>query len=188
MAALALACAAIGLLPALGLPALARAAAGWSGLPREALDGPVRQAWQGAWRISLVALALLAVAGALVAWRRRRLGAAPPSAPTWGCAFARPTPRMQYTGSSFASQLVLRFGWVFFPRTRVEPPSGPVPRRAAFDSHMPDTVLDLAILPALRSGVRAADRLRAQFSGRVQAKVLLLLLGVLGLLAWLAVA
>jgi hypothetical protein len=95
---------------------------------------------------------------------------------------------MQYTGSSFAAQLVLRFGWVFFPRTRVEPPVGVFPRRAGFDSHMPDTVLDLAILPALGSGVRLADRLRAQFGGRVQAKVLLLLLGVLGLLAWLAAA
>jgi hypothetical protein len=94
---------------------------------------------------------------------------------------------MQYTGSSFAAHLVLRFGWVFFPRIRVEPPTGLFPRRATFDSHVPDTVLDLAIVPALDSGVRAADRLRTQFGGRVQSKVLLLLVGVLGLLTWLAV-
>jgi hypothetical protein len=93
---------------------------------------------------------------------------------------------MQYTGSSFAEQLVLRFGWVFFPHTRVEPPTGVFPRRARFDSHMPDTVLDLAIVPALGSGVRLADRLRAHFGGRVQSKVTLVLLGLLGLLAWLA--
>ena len=188
MGALALACGVIGLLPAAWLPALTGAAAGWSGLPVEALEGPARQAWQGAWRISLVALALLAGVALLVAWRRRRLGAAQPIASTWGCGYAAPTPRMQYTGSSFAAALVLRFGWVFFPRTRVEPPSGVFPRRAAFDSHVPDTVLDLAIVPALASGVRAADRLRAQFGGRVQSKVLLLLLGVLALLAWLAAA
>jgi hydrogenase-4 component B len=188
MAALALACAAIGLAPAVWLPALVRAAAGWSGLPATALDGPARSAWQGAWRVSLVALVLLVGAGLLVAWRRRRLQGPQPTAPTWGCGFSRPTPRMQYTGSSFAAELVLRFGWVFFPRTRVEPPSGVFPRRAGFDSHVPDTVLDLAILPALGSGIRVADRLRAQLGGRVQSKVLLLLLGVLGLLAWLAVA
>jgi hydrogenase-4 component B len=130
---------------------------------------------------------VLAVGG-LVWWRRRRLGGPQPTAPTWGCAFARPSPRMQYTGSSFAEQLVLRFGWVFFPSTRVEPPTGIFPRRAAFGSQMPDTILDLGILPVLVSSVRVTDRWRAQFGGRVQSKVLLLLLGVLGLLAWLALA
>jgi hypothetical protein len=93
---------------------------------------------------------------------------------------------MQYTGSSFAEQLVLRFGWVFFPHRRVEPPSGLFPRRASFDSHVPDTVLDLAVVPALASGVRMADRLRARFGGRVQSKVLLVLVGILCLLGWLA--
>jgi hypothetical protein len=93
---------------------------------------------------------------------------------------------MQYTGSSLAEQLVVRFGWFFFPRIQVEPPAGLFPRRASFGSHVPDTVLDLAILPTLDSGVRGADRLRAQFGGRVQSKVLLVLLGILGLLAWLA--
>jgi formate hydrogenlyase subunit 3/multisubunit Na+/H+ antiporter MnhD subunit len=186
MAVLAALCLGVGLFPAAWLPALTRAAGDWSGLPPEALAGPAAEAWEAAWRISLLALALLLLVGVLSWWRRRRLGAQQPSAPTWGCGYARPTARMQYTGSSFAEQLVLRFGWVFFPRRRVEPPVGVFPRRAAFDSHMPDTVLDLAILPALGSGVRMADRLRAQVGGRVQAKVSLVLAGLLGLLAWLA--
>jgi formate hydrogenlyase subunit 3/multisubunit Na+/H+ antiporter MnhD subunit len=188
MAALALACAVIGLVPAIWLPPLTRAAGEWSSLPAEALAGPAAAAAHAAWRVSLIAAALLALVGALVLWRRWRLAihGPVPTAPTWGCGFARPTARMQYTGSSFAEQLVLRFGWVFFPHTRVEPPTGVFPRRARFDSHMPDTVLDLAIVPALGSGVRLADRLRAHFGGRVQSKVTLVLLGLLGLLAWLA--
>jgi formate hydrogenlyase subunit 3/multisubunit Na+/H+ antiporter MnhD subunit len=186
MAALALACTAIGLFPVAWLPALARATAGWSGLPVEAIAGPAAEAAQAAWRISLIALSLLGVTGLLAWGRHLRLGRDQPTAPTWACAFSRPSPRMQYTGSSFADQLVLRFGWVFFPRTRVEPPTGFFPRSASFDSQMPDTVLDLAILPALGSSVRLADRLRAHFGGRVQSKVLLVLLGILGLLAWLA--
>jgi formate hydrogenlyase subunit 3/multisubunit Na+/H+ antiporter MnhD subunit len=186
MAALALACALIGLLPSLWLPVLTRAAAEWSGLPATALAAPAAEAARSGWMISLVALVLLALLALLGGWRGWRLGRPQPVAATWACGYARPTPRMQLTGSSFAEQLVLRFGWVFFPRTRVEPPSGVFPRRAAFDSHMPDTILDHAIVPALGSAMRGADRLRAHFGGRVQAKVLLLLLGLLGLLAWLA--
>jgi hypothetical protein len=136
--------------------------------------------------VSLVAGLLLLLVALLAAWRRGRLGNAQPAAPTWGCAFAAPTARMQYTGSSFAEQLVIRFGWFFFPRIQVDPPAGLFPRRASFGSNVPDTVLELAILPALDSGVRGTSRLRAQFGGRVQSKVLLLLLGVLGLLGWLA--
>jgi formate hydrogenlyase subunit 3/multisubunit Na+/H+ antiporter MnhD subunit len=188
MAALAAVCATVGLLPAVWLPALARAAGDWSSLTAAQLAGPAAEAARSAWRVSAVASVLLVLAGLLVAWRRWRLAlqpAAPASAPTWGCGFARPTPRMQYTGSSFAEQLVLRLGWAFFARRRVVPPAGLFPRHAAFDSHVPDTVLDLVLVPALRSSVRLADRLRARLGGRVQTKVLLVLLGVLGLLAWL---
>jgi formate hydrogenlyase subunit 3/multisubunit Na+/H+ antiporter MnhD subunit len=186
MVALAAVCALIGLLPAPWVPALARAAAGWSGLPAEALARPAAEATASGWKVSLVALVLLAVVGLLAGWRRRRLGADQPVVPTWGCGYAAPTARMQYTGSSFAELLVLRFRWVFFPKKRVDPPVGPFPRHAAFDSHMPDTILDVAILPALRHGMAMADRLRARVGSRVQSKVLMLLFGVLGLLLWFA--
>jgi formate hydrogenlyase subunit 3/multisubunit Na+/H+ antiporter MnhD subunit len=184
MAVLAAACAVIGLFPALWLPALTRAAAEWAGVADGSLLGPAEAAAQAAWRISLVALLLVLCVALLVLWRRRTL-AAPSTVPTWGCGYASPSPRMQYTGSSFAESLVLRFRWVFFPKKRVEPPAGLFPRHAAFDSHVPDTILDVAILPALRWATALADRLRAQFGSRVQAKVLLVLTGVLGLLGWL---
>jgi hydrogenase-4 component B len=186
MAVLASACAVIGLVPAAWLPALTRAAAGWSGLAEASLSGPAALAAHAGWRITLVAMLLAGAVGLLVLWRRPRAGAIAPTAPTWGCGFAYPTPRMQYTGSSFAELLVLRFRWVFFPKKRVEPPAGLFPRHAAFDSHVPDTILDVAILPALRAATSLADRLRGRLGGRVQAKVLLVLTGVLGLLGWLA--
>jgi formate hydrogenlyase subunit 3/multisubunit Na+/H+ antiporter MnhD subunit len=186
MAALALACAAIGLAPSLWLAPLARAAAAWSRRPVETLAGPAAQAAGWAWQASLVAVALLLLAALLWAWRRLRLGPAQPSAATWGCGYAAPTPRMQYTGSSFAASLVLRFRWAFQARTRLVPPTGLFPRHAAFDSHVPDTVLDATIVPALGWVTRRADSLRGHFGGRVQSKVLLGVLGLLGLLAWLA--
>ena len=93
---------------------------------------------------------------------------------------------MQYTGSSFADTLVLRFGWVFFPKTRVVVPTGPFPKRAAFDSHVPDTVLDVVIVPTCARGAGAAERIRAWFIGRVQFQALLVVLGLITLLGWWA--
>ena len=93
---------------------------------------------------------------------------------------------MQYTGSSFADALVLRFGWVFFPKTRIVLPAGPFPRHASFDSSVPDTVLDVVIVPAAARGARWAERVRGHFIGRVQFQALLVVLGLLTLLGWYA--
>jgi formate hydrogenlyase subunit 3/multisubunit Na+/H+ antiporter MnhD subunit len=185
MVALALACAAIGLAPAALLPALSGAAAQWSGMGAAALAGPAADAGASGLRISLAAAALLLLAAALWLWRRRRLPAPQPAAETWGCGFARPSPRMQYTGSSFAEALVLRFGWAFFPRARVVPPRGFFPGRAAFHSSVPDTVLDVAISPAFDSATRLAERARRLTGGLVQFQAFLLVIALVGLLAWL---
>jgi formate hydrogenlyase subunit 3/multisubunit Na+/H+ antiporter MnhD subunit len=186
MAILAAVCVGIGVAPVALLPALSSAAARWARLSpelaRELTAGAVHQVT----RISLVAAALLLLVGALLLWRRARLRGPQPVAPTWGCGFARPTPRMQYTGSSFADALVLRFGWVFFPKTRVVVPTGPFPKRAAFDSHVPDTVLDVVIVPTSGRGASAAERIRAWFIGRVQFQALLVVLGLITLLGWWA--
>jgi formate hydrogenlyase subunit 3/multisubunit Na+/H+ antiporter MnhD subunit len=186
MGILAVACAAIGLAPAAVLPALASAAAQWARLPAELAVELTAGAARQVTRISLVAAALLLAVGVLVLWRRWRLRAAQPAAPTWGCGFARPTARMQYTGSSFADSLVLRFGWVFFPKTRVVVPTGPFPKRAAFDSSVPDTVLEVGIVPTVSQGARGAERVRAWFIGRVQFQALLVVLGLITLLGWWA--
>ncbi|HVI76302.1 MAG TPA: oxidoreductase, partial [Anaeromyxobacteraceae bacterium] len=125
----------------------------------------------------------LAAAGLLGAWRRRRVRGAP-TAETWGCGYTRPTPRMQYTGSSFAEMLTLRFGWAFFPRARVDPPRGAFPHHAAFSSHVPDTVLDVALVPVLRSASWGAEHVRRLHRGQVQWQALLVGLALVTLLAW----
>jgi hydrogenase-4 component B len=181
MAALAGACVVIGLFPAAALPALRRGAAAWSGLAPSALAGPSARAVAAANLVTLVAAALAVAAIAAALWRRRARG---PGAETWGCGFAAPTARMQYTGSSFAEMLTLRFGWAFSPRAHVEPPRGPFPARASFSSHVPDTVLDAALVPAVRAAVDAGERVRRLQRGKVQGQALLVALALLGLLGW----
>jgi formate hydrogenlyase subunit 3/multisubunit Na+/H+ antiporter MnhD subunit len=186
MAILAGVCALIGLFPMVFLRALSSAAAQWARLPDGLADDLAVGGVRAAARISLIAAALLLALGALLLWRRSRLGPVQPLAPTWGCAFAKPTPRIQYTGSSFADLLVLRFAWVFFTKMRVVLPVGPFPKRAAFDSSVPDTVLDVVIAPAAAGGARWAERLRSHFIGRVQFQALLVVAGLLTLLGWFA--
>jgi hydrogenase-4 component B len=188
MAVLAAVCLAIGLAPAALLPALARAAAQWSGLAPAALAGPAAEAGAAAARVSVVAAALAGVALLTTLLRRRLLRGPQPEAPTWGCGFARPTARMQYTGSSLAEMLVVRFGWAFFPRAHVVPPRGPFPRGASFETSVPDTVLDVALAPATSWIARIAARARSPFLGSVQLQVLLLVSGLVALLVWLVVA
>jgi len=182
MAALALACAAIGLLPAAVLPALRRGAAAWARLAPEALGEPSARAMSAASRISVAAAALILLAGAIAVWRRPR--ARGPETETWGCGFTAPTPRMQYTGSSFAEMLTLRFGWAFFPHARAVPPRGPFPRQGSFSSHVPDTVLDVALVWVVRRTSQTAERLRRLHSGQVQGQALLVALALLALFAW----
>ncbi|WP_243338112.1 proton-conducting transporter transmembrane domain-containing protein [Anaeromyxobacter soli] len=184
MAILAAACAAIGLAPAAALPALVRAAAAWSRLPPELLDGAAARAGAGASRVSVAAAALLVATAGLVLLRRRLGAPRAPDVETWGCAFSGPLPRAQYTGSSFAELLVRRFSWAIFPRGAAPRLGGAFPARAAFHTEVPDTVLDLALAPAARGFRWLAARAHLLFLRRIQFQVLLVLATLLAILAW----
>ena len=187
MAALAAACAAVGLAPAAVLPALARAAAAWSRLDARALAEPAARAGASASLVSLVALALLLGAGALWLLRRRRRARFPDASPveTWSCGFAAPTARVQYTGSSFAELLVERFSWAVRPRGEVPRLHGPFPAGAAFHTAVPDPVLDLGLVPAAEAVGRFAGRARVLYLRRlIQFQMLLVLATLVAVLAW----
>ncbi|HEX9107421.1 MAG TPA: proton-conducting transporter membrane subunit, partial [Longimicrobiales bacterium] len=186
MLALAVVCVLIGVFPAALLPGLARAAAEWSGLPLEAVAGSAASVGASAVRVSAVAVALLAIALAVALLRRRLLRGPQPQAETWGCGFARPTARMQYTGSSMAAMLVGSFRWAFFPHTRVVAPRGAFPRRSMYGASVPDTALERGIVPALSWIAHLAGRARSRLLGAVQFQALLLVTGLVALLVWLA--
>jgi NADH:ubiquinone oxidoreductase subunit 5 (subunit L)/multisubunit Na+/H+ antiporter MnhA subunit len=185
MYSLAAACVVIGLVPAALLPALAGAAAQWSGLPPEALAASAASAGSSAMRVTAVAAVLGASVLAISLLRRRLLRGPQPEAETWGCGYARPTARMQYTGSSLAAGLVSSFRWAFTPRARILPPRGVFPRRAMYRASVPDTALERGVVPALSWIARLAGRARGRVLGAVQFQALLLVCGLIALLAWL---
>jgi formate hydrogenlyase subunit 3/multisubunit Na+/H+ antiporter MnhD subunit len=184
MGVLAAGCVAIGALPVLVLPALARGAASWSGMPLALLAGPAVAAGASAAGITSVALALAVLVALLLLARRRLAVGAAPASDTWGCGYAYPTPRMAYTGSSFAQILNDGFRWVLFPRVRFQAPRGPFPTSARFSTEPREAVLDLTILPWVRGYGAAASRVRGLLAGRVHLYALLVLATLVFILAW----
>ncbi|HEX9400962.1 MAG TPA: proton-conducting transporter membrane subunit [Anaeromyxobacter sp.] len=186
MGVLAAACLAIGLAPGAAVPSLARAAAGWSRLDPARLAAPAAEASASAARVSLVALALLLVAAAVWAIRRARLAVRPAAAPveTWGCGFAAPTARVQYTGSSFAELLVGHFSWAVRVHREGDRARGLFPAAAALRTHVPDPVLDGALVPAARAYGWISGRARQLNLRRIQLQMLLVLATLVAALTW----
>jgi hydrogenase-4 component B len=172
---LVLACAFIGLAPAVAVGPSVRLGAAVAGIegvdagatPRHLIVAAQAAGWTSAALVLLVALLGLA--------RSRRRGRRRPRQPTWRCGFAYGEPRMQYTASSFSAPLIAAFR----PIAGVE-----VERSAsAFRSHPTDLVLDGGVRPLWHGLKWTAERLRPIQQGRlplylmyVVATVILLLL------------
>jgi hypothetical protein len=121
-----------------------------------------------------VVLLVLGSAGWAV-FRRRRILA---TAETWGCGYALPSARMQYTASSFAAPLLTSWGALAGVQRETTP--------GAFHGHPRELVLEGAILPAWE-GLRATlARLRTIQHGRLWVYLLYLIAVLLVLLAYLA--
>jgi hydrogenase-4 component B len=132
--------------------------------------------------VAVLLLIGLLVGGAALGLRLRqgvRLKAS-----TWGCGYAAPTPRMQYTASSFAQMLVGLFGWALRPRHHVPTNLPLFPEKTYFHSEQPDPVLDDAVLPAFRFGAWLSARCRVLQQGSVQSYLLYIFLALIALLLW----
>jgi hydrogenase-4 component B len=176
-------CLLIGLTPLLLAPVLGMGVAAWDpGLA----DAGARLAelapldWMTA--TGLLLIAALVLAGAVL-WVRVRYSAVDHVA-TWGCGYVEPTPRMQYTASSFAQMLVGLFAWALRPRT-YRPAELPLfPQKTHFHSDVPDTVLDEAVLPAFRFGGWLFSRFRVFQGGSIQIYLLYIAAALIALLLW----
>jgi hydrogenase-4 component B len=175
---LALACIVIGVAPAWIAPAVARIA----GLILPQPGGAAALGTLGsALPLSALAAVLLLLVG--LAWPARYLAIARRprrASPTWGCAYARTTSRMQYTASSYASPLLSAFGSISGIRE--------VRTRTAFHTRAIEPILDLVGRPLWSRVVAAAVRLRPLQAGAMRWYLLYAILCLLGLLLYLQFA
>ena len=106
----------------------------------------------------------------------------PAATATWDCGYAAPTPRMQYTSSSFASWTVGFFRWALLPRATAPVITRLFPSSERYESHVPDTVLDRFLVPSLAFGARLASWGRYLQRGLVQIYILYIMLTIVVLL------
>lgn len=184
MLLLALVCATIGLAPGLLAGMLQRTSltvlpllAGSAGLSLQGL-APLTM-------ITLSGVALLVFIAALAFWYRSRLALTGCSkTDTWGCGYQRPSARIQYSASSFAGMLTSLFAFVLKQQShRPDKITGIFPAPTHFSSHVPEAVLELIYIPALKRLHRRFSWIRRLQSGILQQYVLYSLITLILLLA-----
>jgi len=183
LAVLGLCCLLIGLAPGRVAPLLGQGIAAWDpSVPHAGLElaGRAPLEW-----VSLMGLGLLlglVLCGGLFWLLVRRSPVA--TGPTWGCGYVAPTPRMQYTSSSFAQMLVGLFARILRPHIRRPSVRGLFPRPTGFHSEVPDTVLDGLVLPAFRGSAWLLSWARFLQQGSIQTYLLYIFLALIALLLW----
>lgn len=175
-------CLLIGLVPSTIWPLVHRAALSWN----PALQGAERDLQLSNLGAVNLTLAVCATFFALLMWRvvtaksiRRGL--------TWDCGYASPTARMQYTSASFSGIAGSWLVWLMRPELKIRRPRGPFPDEALRLQKMPEPVLERIILPISELIARVSSAVRRLQHGRLQAYILYVAAGLvgLGILVWL---
>ena len=181
--ALALACLASGLATpflARGVDAATRAWAGAAGTMPLSSAAPLAA-------VSLWGAVLLALLAAVALALRFLLRRTPLSrAATWDCGYARPTSRMQYTGSSFGEWVAFRLSpRALAPRLEERRPEGPFPRAArANEAEARDPLLLRLLEPLAGRWGRRFHGLHALQEGRLSIYLVYVVGTLVALLAW----
>ncbi|QXE88977.1 hydrogenase [Geomonas subterranea] len=164
MGVLAACCGVIGLAPGLLVPVLDAALGDYGGsLALQGIASLVPFPW-----ISIVGVGLLLLLALLWVFVARRSARLPvPVAPTWGCGYLRPTPRMQYTASSFGAMLVTWFSVLLRPERHRTEVHGLFPGPSSHESHLPETVLEKGYLPFLEYLFEKAQPVRRLQHGKL---------------------
>lgn len=185
LAILAFLCIALGLaaplvVGRLALPPDAFAALGGDGPARADTSAIVALSWVVAVAASFVALTalLLYVRSRLLAGRTIAAG------PTWDCGYAAPSPRMQYTPSSFVQPLAELFRPFLRTRERAALPTGHFPRTAAYATLPVDVAMRYFFDPLFRIVGWCIGHLRWLQHGQIHIYVLYVALTMVVLLVW----
>lgn len=136
-------------------------------------------------RIVAVSAALLLLGGILFFTRRfllrsRKTG----ETATWGCGYSAPSPRMQYTASSFAQPLTDLFKTFLRTDRKEEIPQGFFPKGTSFATETPDLFRRYLFEPTFLFVNYVLSALKWLQQGRVQLYILYIVLTLFFVFLW----
>jgi NADH:ubiquinone oxidoreductase subunit 5 (subunit L)/multisubunit Na+/H+ antiporter MnhA subunit len=133
--------------------------------------------------VTLGSVFLIAIAAVAVLVRRTLLSRrVARQDETWGCGYSFPSPKMQYTASSFAQPIVDLFRPVLRTQKHPVPLSGYFPESARFESTTPDLGKENVYVPVFSGIERMLSKIRILQQGRSQIYVSYMVLVLLFLL------
>jgi formate hydrogenlyase subunit 3/multisubunit Na+/H+ antiporter MnhD subunit len=185
MLLLAAGCALIGLFAPFVVGALQAVLENTTGLRREvvrvnlaAAAGPLALVVVGTVAFLLLLVALVLLRRSLLAGRPVEQGV------TWGCGYAQPTARMQYTASSFVQPVTTLFRWLLGTHRRLQRPEGIMPANASLTTETPDLCHGNLYRPGFLKVNWGLSQIRRLQRGQVQLYVLYIAVTLIVLLAW----
>lgn len=185
MLALAAFCLFIGVASTLAVRLVVPAAAQLSGVSHDFAMSEVTAFSAPLAKVTIVVLVFLGMAAALVLLRRWLLaGREVARAVTWDCGYEKPSPRMQYTSSSFAQPLVEVFSQALRTRRWLRSPDGYFPEAASYQSETPDVFTERVYRPALVLVEWSSAKLHGFQQGRVHLYLLYIFVTLVILLVW----
>ncbi|ADI83580.1 proton-conducting transporter membrane subunit [Geobacter sulfurreducens] len=180
MGLLALLCLAAGIAPGPVLSLVEPAVGAFGMVPPAPLETLVPLGWLTLGAGMLGAAVILS--GLLLMFRLKRTPAA--RGTTWGCGYPAPSPRMQYTGVSFADSLVRQFEGVVAPRREGPAVAGFFPAPVLFRFVPTETILERVIMPLFRVAGFSFAFLRRLQHGRLHLYMLYILTTLFLLMVW----
>ena len=103
---------------------------------------------------------------------------------TWDCGYIAPTPRMQYTASSFADPLTRFFSPLLGTRRKLSAPDGFFPDSASCSTETPDMSREHLYKPVFLAVERGLSKFQWLQHGHLNFYILYIVLTLLALLAW----
>ena len=182
MLVLAACCTFIGVAPAFVAPVLQATVEVWGG---EATGQLAIAELAPLVPISIMAgILLVLLAIGMVVLNKKCSVATAPRGGTWGCGYAAPNSRMQYTSSSFAKSIVALFRMALQPREHRPEISELFPSTASYHSEVDDTVLQQAVLPGTKAIVWLFSWARYLQQGSIHAYLFYILAITVVLVLW----
>ena len=178
-------CILIGIAAPLILPLLEPAIGILTGLTPETLHEPLHLAGISLAMISVLGLIFWLAILLLAILRRAILKRRPvDSSVTWGCGYAAPAARMQYTATSFSGPLTTVFGLLLQSHSLRQLPSGLFARPASVETHTPDLFQRFFYTPIFTALLWTSWAVRRLQHGRVHLYILYIVLTLLSLILW----